>query len=98
MRRVIWAKTALADFENAITYIAKDNPVAAQSVATRVLDTVQLLADTPIGRIGRVSGTYEKYVQKTPYIIAYTLTADTLAIARVIHERRNWEHGGWPEE
>ncbi len=98
MRRIVWAKAALADFENAITYIAKDNPMAAQSVAGRVLDTVQLLADNPIGRIGRVSGTYEKNVPKTPYIIAYTLTTDTLAIARIIHERRNWRPGEWPEE
>jgi len=97
MRQIVWARSALDDFEAAIAYIAKDNPQAAQTIAKRLMNSVEKLADIPVGRIGRVSGTYEKHVPKTPYILAYSLTENTLAIVRVIHERRDWRLEEWPE-
>ncbi len=98
MRKVVWAETALADFEKSIAYIARDNPMAAQAVAKRLNDTVQRLAKSPVGHIGRVTGTYEMPVRKTSQIISYALGDDTIAIVRIIHQRRDWKQGEWPQE
>ncbi len=97
MRRVTWAFSALQDFEDAIFYIAKKDPRAAMGVADRIDQAATLLGQSPIGRYGRVSGTYEKSIARTPYIIAYALTDDAVTILRVIHSRRDWRDEEWPK-
>jgi toxin ParE1/3/4 len=53
------------------------------------------------GRIGRVSGTYEKVVGGLPYVIAYAITdragREAVTILRVIHGARDWPDEDWPE-
>lgn len=95
MRRIVWTRFAHNDFGDIIGYIAADNPAAAQDVATRIDQTIQTLADTPTGRRGRVSRTYEKLVRGMPYIVAYALGDEsrgheTITILRVIHGERDW--------
>lgn len=98
MRRLVWSEDALADFEGAITYIARDSRQAALSVLRRIDETAEMLAATPIGRPGRVKDTYEKVVRGTPYIIAFAVSENALTVLRVIHARRGWPDGAWPEE
>ena len=97
MRRVVWSAAARVDYRAAAVAIAEDSPQAARQVQKRIREAVALLAQTPIGHPGRVQGTYEKLVLRTPYIIAYALSDDTLTILRVIHERRDWRDGEWPD-
>ena len=101
MRQIVWSAGALQDMETLATYIAADNPVAALQVLNRIDATVQRLAQTPIGRPGRVAGTYEKPVPRLPYIVAYALQPsaieERIVILRVIHGARNWPKGEWPE-
>jgi toxin ParE1/3/4 len=103
VRRVVWSRHALNDFRGVIGYIAADNPAAAERVAERIDRTIQALAATPIGRKGRVSGTYEKVVRGLPYIVAYALGDEpkgheTITVLRVIHGARDWREESWPEE
>lgn len=97
MRAVTWSADALNDFDQAIYYIAKEDPRAALSVADRIEEAVLLLQAYPVGRQGRVTGTYEKPVTRTPYVIAYALTDEALTVLRVIHTSRDWQDEGWPE-
>lgn len=97
MREVVWSAEALRDFNAALLHIAKDNHRAASLVADRIDQAVRLLAERPIGHPGRVTGTYEKQVLKTPYVIAYALADRTLTILRIIHHRRDWPPGDWPD-
>lgn len=102
MRRVLWAETALDDFDSIVAYIAEEDPAAAARVLDRIDATVRALADMPIGRRGRVGGTYEKVVAGLPFVIAYALGetpagSGTLNILRIIHGARHWPLGGWPE-
>ena len=97
MRKLDWSEDALAEFRRAIAYIANDDPVAARSVRQRINDTALLLQNHPIGRQGRVTGTYEKSVTRTPYIISYALSDEAVTILRVIHTSRNWRAEEWPE-
>lgn len=101
MRRIVWADSGLEEFSSVVGYIARDNPVAALSVADRLEAAVCALAALPVGRKGRVAGTYEKVVSGLPYIIAYALSDDppeggTLTVLRVIHGARDWPEGSWP--
>ncbi len=102
MRRVVWSTHAHSDFIGIIGTIAQDNPDAARNVASRIDRTIQTLADTPTGRRGRVSGTYEKVVRGLPYIVAYALgdepkTHETITILRISHGARDWREESWPE-
>ena len=95
MRQVLWSEHALADLEEQIVYIARDNPAAARRVAKRLRETGEALAEFATGHPGRVSGTYEKSVTRLPYILAYALDdGDTvLTILHVIHTARDWPPG-----
>lgn len=96
MRRLVWSESALADFERAILYIAEQDVSAARLVADRIDETARLLAEMPVGRPGRVIGTYEKSVLRTPYIFAYAVSDHSVTILRVIHGSRDWPEGEWP--
>lgn len=101
MRRVVWSNHALDEFDRIIGYIARDDSLAAVGVADRIEEAVNALAEMPVGRKGRVAGTYEKVVTGLPYIITYALSRgpagdETLTILRIIHGARNWAEGEWP--
>jgi plasmid stabilization system protein ParE len=98
IRRIEWSVEAGRDFDEAMEYIAIESEPAAELVAMRVLSAIERLGDLPTGHPGRVKGTYEKLVQKTAYIIAYSLTNGTLNVVRIIHGARDWPEGEWPAE
>ena len=55
------------------SYIARDNPKAANQIATMLLDAVERLAELPnLGRPGRVVGTRELVVPGTRCVIPYS--------------------------
>lgn len=99
MRRAIeWSSDALEDFEAAVAYLAADSEAAATSVADRLFAAVERLADMPTGRHGRVKGTYERFVPKTSYVVAYAMTERTIVVLRIIHASRHWPTDEWPGE
>ena len=78
------------------TGLAADNPDAARRVAGALRDVAAALGRLPTGRPGRVAGVCEKSVGTLPYVIAYAVGDETLAIVRVIHTARDWPKGAWP--
>ncbi len=100
-RAVRWSADALTDLAGQVAYIASENPSAARRVADAIDRTALALGDMPIGRPGRVTGTYEKSVTGLPYILAYAITQtggeEAVAIVRVIHTSRNWSAEEWPD-
>lgn len=98
MRDIVWSDEALDDFDSAIHFFARDGTRSAHLVADRIEQAIDSLADMPTGRPGRVQGTYERVVQRGPYIIAYTLSDAAVRIARIIHSARDWPEGEWPAE
>ncbi|MGJ4998574.1 type II toxin-antitoxin system RelE/ParE family toxin [Bradyrhizobium sp. HKCCYLS3077] len=64
----IWSPEAVADLVALRVFIAQDDPAAAQRVALHILRNVEtLLANRPqMGRPGRVHGTRELVIPKTP--------------------------------
>lgn len=97
-RRVRWSDKAAADYHHQLTFIADDSPTNAELVDKRIIAAVELLAARPIGRAGRVAGTYEKSVAGTSLIVAYLLESEILHVLRIIHAKRNWPEGEWPKD
>ena len=88
---IIWRRRALEDLETARAYIARDNPGASRRVLDLILSAVSRLPKTPdIGRPGRVTGTRELVIPRTPYLVAYTVLGDQLHILDVLHGAQEW--------
>ncbi len=88
---VRWLPSAVRDLAQARTYIARENPAAADRVFERVLGDVGALAVLPhIGRPGRVPNTRELVVRSTPFIVAYRVYGARVIILAVIHAAREW--------
>ncbi|HEY4775896.1 MAG TPA: type II toxin-antitoxin system RelE/ParE family toxin [Xanthobacteraceae bacterium] len=89
---IIWSPQAIDDLASVRAYIAQDDPAAARRVVLHIVRTIeQLLPDNPhLGRPGRVPGTREFVIAKTPYIVPYRVHRGLLQILRVYHGARRW--------
>ena len=89
---IVWSPEAIEDLVSLRAYIAEDNPAAARRVVLHLIRSVeQLLPDNPqIGRPGRVPGTRELVIPRTPYIVPYRLQRNAIQILRVYHAARRW--------
>ncbi len=89
--QIRWTDKALDNLDAAVEYIAADNPTAAEKVAKKIWDSVQLLKTQPgLGRPGRVVGTRELIISELPYIIPYMEKDGTIIILRIIHSSIKW--------
>ncbi len=88
---VRWTRQAIADLDHAFDFVATNNPGAAR-VLIETIDraTDGLTAHPHLGRPGRVAGTRELVVPRTPYIVAYRLDRGAVEILAVIHGARRW--------
>jgi toxin ParE1/3/4 len=88
---IVWSPRAIEHLTLLRSYVARDNPKAANRIAGTLLGAVDLLAELPnLGRPGRVAGTRELVVPGTPYVIPYRLRGDRLEVIAVFHARQNW--------
>jgi toxin ParE1/3/4 len=89
--RLVWAQYALDDRDNIFSYIERENPMAAVHVDEEIVRAARRLLDFPeSGRPGRIAGTRELVVPRTPYVAAYVATADRIRILRILHGAQMW--------
>lgn len=89
--RLEWSLLAQSDREAIFDYIEADNPRAAAAVDDRIRVQAERLAAFPeSGRAGRVEGTRELVIDRTPYIAVYRVRRDAVQILRVLHGARIW--------
>jgi len=83
----VWSPEAIDDLAALRAYIEQDNPAAAQRVVLRIIENIEtLLPDSPeMGRPGRVPGTRELVIPRTPFDVPYRVVGNTLQILRVLH-------------
>ena len=88
----VWSPEAINDLAALRAYIEQDDPAAAPRVVLRIIENVEtLLPDNPeMGRPGRVPGTRELVIPRTPFIVPYRLVGNTLQILRIYHGARRW--------
>lgn len=88
---VVFSPQAREDLREIFLYIAEDSPAAARLVLARIRERVKELKDNPhIGRPGRVPGTRELVILKTPYLAPYQVVENAIQILRVYHGSRQW--------
>jgi len=88
----VWSPEAVADLVALRAYIEEANPGAAQRVALKIIHTVETLlpANPDLGRPGRVPGTRELVIPRTPFIVPYRVVGNTIQILRIFHGARRW--------
>jgi len=91
-RQVVWSECASRELERQVRYILQENKDAALKIARLVRETGQKLGDRPIGRSGRKSGTYERVLSGSSYILVFSLEARTVTILYVFHSAQDWQH------
>jgi toxin ParE1/3/4 len=87
-----WTEQATQQLDQAHDYIALSNSdeVAAR-ITMHIVASVQHLDTFPMsGRSGRVSGTRELVVPNTPFVVAYAIDHDRIAILAVYHGAQQW--------
>ncbi|KPV00047.1 addiction module toxin RelE [Variovorax paradoxus] len=92
--RLEWSPLAMDDRERIFDFIEQDDPRAAIAVDERIATQVLLLMQFPEGgRPGRIEGTRELVIRRTPYIVAYRIERDGVRILRVLHSAQMWPGG-----
>ena len=86
-----WSEAARSDRKQIYDYIDANNPRAAIAVDERIRDSLERLLDFPMsGRIGRVGGTRELVIDRTPYLAAYLVGDGTVRVLRLLHGAQEW--------
>lgn len=92
---VRYTKLALADLRQAREYIALHNPHAAADIAARIRSAVDGLRQFPErGRPGRMPGTRELVVPRTPFVVPYRVVGQEIQVVAVLHGKRAWPPEG----
>ena len=87
--RVRYTATALAEIDDILSYIANDNPLAADEVATIMRATIARLADYPRLAIETdVPNVRVSPVLPYRYLVFYSIEDDAIIIRNVRHAAR----------
>jgi toxin ParE1/3/4 len=87
--KLVWSRFALSDRDAIFSYIEAENPRAAIHVDEQIADAARRLLDFPdSGQTGRVAGTRELVIPRTPYVAAYLIEGDTVRTCACFTERR----------
>ena len=88
---IVWREVAIDGLERARSYVAQQNPAAAERIRHTIITAVGRLADRPnLGRPGRVEGTRELVVPRTRYIVVYAVLDDDVVVVAVQHTAQQW--------
>ncbi|MGF1604549.1 MAG: type II toxin-antitoxin system RelE/ParE family toxin [Thermosynechococcaceae cyanobacterium] len=86
---IVWLSVAVQDILHLRAYIADQDPQSAKAVGSRIDKSVNTLATMPnIGRPGRIFGTRELVVKKTPFLVVYRVRNKRVEILRVLNGRQ----------
>lgn len=91
--KVEWLPSARSNLETAIAYIPEQNPSAALDALDEIEAQSGSLGDFPeLGRPGRIEGTRELVVNRTPFILVYRVmkTAGAVQILCLLHGAQQW--------
>lgn len=87
-------RIAEEDFNEIISFIADDNPNAANSIANKIEKNIELLSENPkLGRIPRdedIKNLGYRYIIVQNYIVFYNIEERTILIHRILHGARNY--------
>ena len=93
--QIRFLRIAEEDFTEIVSYIAAENPAAANSFAIKIEKNLELLSKNPLmGRIPRneeIRNLGYRYLIVKNYIIFYTVEDKTILIHRILHGARDYK-------
>lgn len=95
--KLVWLPLAQRLRFAQLDYIAARNPHAAVQADTEIEQQANHLQDHPdMGRTGRVKGTRELVIQRTPFILVYRVRPRTprVEVLRVLRGAQQWPSSG----
>lgn len=88
-------KIAEEDFTEIVSFIADDNPTAAEAIANKIEKNLELISENPkLGRMPRdeeIRNLGYRYIVVQNYIIFYTIEERTIIVPRILHGARNYK-------
>jgi toxin ParE1/3/4 len=91
--RVRWSPRANRDRASQLSYVADESPRAALKLGELIEASVTRLEEFPnSGRPGRLNGTRELVIPRTPYVAIYRISESTVEIVRFLHGAQRWPH------
>ena len=94
--KVFWTKSAVSDFENIVEYIAKNSPLTAKTIFTKIKKQIETLSLSP--RRGRYIPELQQQgillyreLLSPPWRIMYRIYEKKVYILAIIDSRRNVE-------
>lgn len=90
--KIRWTTQAADDLESAHEFVSSEGSIAAADrMVDRILTDIDNLERFPqIGRIGRIDGTRELVIPRTPVVVVYRLAHGCVEILGVLHGSRKW--------
>jgi toxin ParE1/3/4 len=89
--KVIWSASAVRQLQEVVDYLQDESAARAVTIRRRILATVGLIGQMPdSGRTGRIDGTREAVVPRSPYIVVYQVSTETVEVLGVWHAAREW--------
>lgn len=86
-----WLPEANRNRFEQLDYIAQDNPLAAIGQDEEIERQVNMLMLHPkIGRSGRLKGTRELVISRTPFVVIYRVQANRIEVIRLLHSSQKW--------
>lgn len=86
MSQIFWTEAAREDRTAALEYIAQSSLRAALNQLAEIeKQTQRLIRHSGLGRPGRVKGTRELSIARTPFVVTYRIIGDNIQILRFRH-------------
>jgi len=88
---VLWSESSVRQLQEAFDFRAGESSGMAIATRRRILETARRLGQMPYsGRTGRVSGTRDAVVPRTPHIVVYQVGAKSVEVLGIWHGARLW--------
>jgi plasmid stabilization system protein ParE len=87
--KVHWSAASVKHLHEIAGYLQSESATGAISTRRRIRETVQRVGQMPYsGHTGRIDGTREAVVPRTPYIVTYRISAQAVEILGIWHSAR----------
>jgi toxin ParE1/3/4 len=89
--KVLWSAASLSHLQQVVDYLQGETSGGATTIRRRILETKRRIGQMPYsGKVGRIDGTREAVVPRTPFILVYRVSEKTLDILGIWHAARLW--------
>jgi toxin ParE1/3/4 len=88
VRDLIWTNRALKRLDDIADFIARDNPLRAQTFVIELRNKLEVLKTQSLGRSGRVFGTKELVLHPN-YLAVYRIKANQVQVLTILHTAQN---------